>query len=338
MVAAGPASDGPAEQQADPSSVRESAETPASPQEVPFTPPPAAATLRELVTELSKMAPNLERAWSEALDRTEMLVSAQEQIRGQLQSLTQVLMQESEADSAALRAAGFDPTLTYMNPMPVELLREVAVLDGPVGDFRRIAIARMIAVQDFLTVTKALFEKPNRLFREAEGWTDWWSSGAFELIMASARLLLQLHEEAAAFTRRLVGAENSESERDGQMRSTLFHLDTARRMLVSAEPMAALVHQLASLRLRILASGAPTDEAIAAPLSVLAARCSSLAPIAEVLEVAEATILKTARGDASDVAIASVLAYQLHNHIVAAVMAPALEEYEAAITAKSADG
>jgi hypothetical protein len=306
-----------------------------TPTELQVAPPPPAATFREMVTELSKMAADLESAWSEALDRTESLASAQEQIRGQLQSLTQVFVREVEADSAALRAAGFDPTLTFSNPMPDAQLREVALLDGPVGEFRRIAIARMLALQDFLTVTGAIFEKPNRLFREAEGWTDWWSSGAFELIRARAKLLLQLHEEAEAFTHRLASSDGPEVDR--QMRSMLYHLDAARRLVVSAEPLAALAHQLAALRLRILASGDPTDEAIAAPVSVLAARCPSLAPIAEALGVAEQTIVKTARGDASDLATASVLAYQLHDRVVRAAMTPALEEYSAAITAKSAD-
>lgn len=291
---------------------------------------PPRSSLRELVNEVSEMASNLERAWSEALDGTPSLSSAQEQVRGQLQSLTQVLVHEVEAESAALRAAGFDPTLTFSNPMSDDQLRETVTFNGPVGEFRRIAIARQLALQDFLTVTGAMFKKPNRTFREGEGMKEWWSSGAFDLIIARADLLLQLHEDAQALTQRIIGAKGNPTER--RLRSMLDHLASARRLLVSGQPLAALGHQLAALRLRILGSGDPTDEAIAAPVSQLAAKCPSLAPLSEALRVAERTVAEAGRGEGSSLATATVLAYQLHDRVVHAVMAPEVDEFKAAIS------
>ena len=218
--------------------------------------------------------------------------------------------------------------------MSDEQLRETVTFNGPAGEFRRIAIARQLALQDFLTVTGAMFKKPNRTFREGEGMKEWWSSGAFNLIIARADLLLQLHEEAQALTQRIIGAKGNATER--RLRSMLDHLASARRLLVSGQPLAALGHQLEALRLRILGSGDPTDEAIAAPVSQLAAKCPSLAPLSEALRVAERTVAEAGRSEGSNLATATILAYQLHDRVVHAVMAPEVDEFKAAISHRPA--
>lgn len=252
-----------------------------------------------LVREATALTDDLERAWSDALDKLE-LQNAQAELGARLSSLVRSIHRRSEATESALRESGFDPSIARF---PIGRDEEIALTLQPDAEhrFRQLQIAELEALALVVDAIQAL-ASPSAAEVTATGQRrTWWEAGAFDLVRRRVEYLRRVSEAAGRAESDVVGRGADDEDTLGHV---LDRLRLASDAVSRGDPEAALIHCSLALSERIEQEGgsSPPD-----PIAHLAA-CIDDERAAALLTQLGVAVSTLDRGESLEIGAAALLA------------------------------
>jgi hypothetical protein len=216
----------------------------------PQFPPRRTVDLDALITHITTLSSELERAWSDALEEG-ALGEAFELLDGQWASLIATVATRAQDSVAHAQAAGISPLVSH--PQDPSNAYTVSIHPTPDQAWRQLQLAEMTALERLLQALGALKSKHGaeipRPGAEQEGW---WQSGAFALVRLRARQLARAARALEAAETRLL-AENDQDARPRSVQldgSWIDRLELARAADSRGDPESTLIHLRLALRER----------------------------------------------------------------------------------------
>jgi hypothetical protein len=254
--------------------------------------------LEALALHVIKLSGELERAWSDALDRT-VMEQAEEELNGELSAFVTAMTGALAETDAKLLAAGIDPKI-YSWPYDPEVFKALEPDPDPGARRTRLVIAQMIALRELLVAFKALHEPTcEQIDLVGQSRTKWFEAGAFSLFKGRATLLLRVTREVDRLTDTLL-AEPPVSKLDLSVEAAFESLKAGQDAYSRGDLDAAVIHCRAALRgvLESLPFVERGDQRLLEPGTLLA-RVPSLGEYASALRLldAEAGALASRRAD-----------------------------------------
>jgi hypothetical protein len=291
--------------------------------------------LEGLALQVIQLSGQLERVWSDALEKARM-GQAEEELNGELGALVSAMTAAVEETDEKLQAAGVDPKI-YSWPFDPDLVKRLRGDPEPRERRAQLVIAQMIAIRELLVAFKALSEPSGeQLDSVSESRTEWFEAGAFSLLKDRARLLLRVTREVDRATAVLLGQEVP-TKLDLSVEAAFASLRSARDGYSRGDLEAALIHCRAALRgaLESLPFISAGDERLLTP-GLLFSRVLSLNDYAASLQLLDAEV-EALQGRAVDPGIALPLVEGLLPVIARIVNEPPIMELQKIISSQPAE-
>lgn len=256
--------------------------------------------LRLLFDHTLEFTDALERAWSDALDKTQ-LAEAHSELGARFGSLLRSVHRRAAASDRELRASGFDPTIPQF-PLAATQIEALTFSPDPEQRWRQLQLAEVEALQLLLKALEALRRPSAQTVMLATGETkSWWEAGAFDLVRVCARQLLHVTEAAGHAQRDITGPPGADETVAGEL---FDRLRLASQAVGRGDSEAALSHCLVALRQR---SAGETPEVPDDLPHHLAAHIQNTTHSALLLRLGEASAALQ-RGEALDIGAVTLIA------------------------------
>lgn len=251
-----------------------------------------------LVREATALTDDLERTWSDALDRLD-LRNAQAGLGARLSSLLSAIHRRSGATDRALRESGFDPSIPRF---PIGRDEEAALTFKPADEqrFRQLQIAELEAVAMLAEAIQALGAPSAVEISETGEERTFWEAGAFDLVRRRAEYLRRV-SKAAGRAEAIIAGRGADDE--DAFLQVFDRLRLAGDAVGRGDPEAALIHCSLLLRESIEREGLSEGD----PLAYLAARMGDERHAALLTQLAVA-VGTLGRGEQLDIGAAALVA------------------------------
>jgi len=275
---------------------------------VPVAPTSPPTDLAALIDHLARLTVELEQTWSNALDQA----AVQEALRQHDRCWTALnlgIRSSASNQSEVAAAAGLDDTIRGF-PLKVEDISTLHIDANGSLRWRQLVVAQLYAVAQVGNAHRDL-HRPTAISISLPSGdeSNWWESGAFSLLLATAKhlarvtdhMLLARDEALGGEARNVTGGETS-------LRLALENVRLAHTALNIGLAEAAGLYALLSLR-HYLAGVAAVPESSLPATSVVTGQVEELQAMAPFVELLEQTCERLSSGKHVDLGITVPLAH-----------------------------
>jgi hypothetical protein len=256
--------------------------------------------LRALANHATELADSLERAWSDALS-PDALGTAHAELESRIGSLIAAIQRQVSGTERSLRDAGIDTRLGAFPPSLTEI-KALSYQANARQKWLQAQTAQIDALQLLLEALNAMRAPSAQKIAIPSGAVEtWWEAGAFGMLRARARLLVQISMQVSLAADAITGKSHGEDERFRQPFDTLM---AARESLSHGDAIGAVSHARRAImeRASLIAPDIPTD------LIERLASDARLVNDAPVLNLMQETASRIFRGENVDISIATIIA------------------------------
>jgi hypothetical protein len=256
--------------------------------------------LRALAAHATNLATTLEKAWSDALS-PEVLKGAHEELEARTTSLLASIQRQIEMSDNIARKAGIDTRLGAY-PVSTEEIKSLSFEPTLNQELRQAHLAAIDALVLLLEALNAMRAPSAKRISFPSGVEEsWWEAGAFAMLRARARLLVQVAEQARLAAQAIAGENKGDHNSPAKVFNSLF---LARESLSYGDALSAVLHA----RLAIMERAVLIDPALPADLLRRLSSDARLADEAPVLLLMQETSDRIHRGLIPGVAVPLVIA------------------------------